>query len=302
MKLFIHLAQGGSVLTAPGLPVVKLSKRMAHELLGAPAYVNLKQAVRFAQVKAVGGDDNLAYWIMHSPLVDNHFANDAFWLEFMAFFARPAMFDNSRVSDMVRYLRRQKFDCHWLRNGQIAPPPQPNFSLKGRTAASLLRLTDEWLRDVEMVNTARSEKMIWQACAVPGAKLVHETPNYELEVYEIQELLSSQALLEEGRAMQHCVFSYAKACMLNQTAIFSLKMHRNQGQSRRLATIEVSLGIKREIVQVRAKHNAPISEEHRAIVRHWAHENALRLKAWVFYSSFPGKFIQFSGELVIPSL
>jgi hypothetical protein len=281
--LFIHLAQGGSVLTAPGLPTT-LTKRMAHEFMQAPAYCTLDQAVRWAQVRAAGGDDNLAFWVAFSPLGEGQFAQDAFWLEFIALFARQAMFDNRRVPDVVRYLNAQKFERQLLRNGQTEPPPEPGFSLKGRTAASLLRLTDEWLREVRRTTTDRPELMRWGASMVRGGEYCLEAPNGELELYQVRELLSGRELHAEGQAMHHCVFSYAEACLLGQSAIFSLTVQVGRKVAKRLATIEVSIWRHKtpEVLQVRARYNASLGDEGRWVVRRWMQDQALGAKPKAF--------------------
>jgi hypothetical protein len=273
--LFIHLAQGGSVLTAPGLPT-KLTKRMAHEFMQAPAYCTLYQAVRWAQVRAAGGDDNLAFWVAFSLLGEGQFDHDGFWLEFMALFARQAMFDNRRVPDVVRYLHAQKFERQALRNGQAEPPPEPGFSLRGRTATSLLRLADEWLREFGSTTTGRPELMHWGASMVRGAEYYFETPSGELELYQVRELLSGRELHAEGHAMHHCVFSYAEACLLGQSAIFSLTVEVGRKVAKRLATIEVDIGHGvPKVVQVRAKCNASLGDEGRWAVRRWMQGQAI---------------------------
>jgi hypothetical protein len=276
VRLFVHLAQGGSVLTAPGLPT-QLTKRMAHELMQAPpAYCTLAQAVRWAQVRAAGGDDNLAFWVAFSRLGEGEFAHDGFWLEFIALFARQAMFDNRQVPNVVRCLHALKFERQVLRNGQTLPPPQPDFSLKGRTANSLLRLTDEWLREVARATTDRPELMHWCASMVRGAEYYFETPGGELELYQVRELLSGRELHAEGQAMHHCVFSYAEACLLGQSAIFSLTVQAGRKAAKRLATIEVDIRHgTAKVEQVRAKCNVSLGDEGRWMVRRWMQEQAL---------------------------
>ena len=46
------------------------------------------------------------------------------------------------------------------------------------------------------------------------------------------ELLDSTALYAEGRAMHHCVYSYANRCRRGETAIWSLRMRVRSEEKR----------------------------------------------------------------------
>lgn len=73
--------------------------------------------------------------------------------------------------------------------------------------------------------------------------------------WRVVELTDSLALLEEGRAMQHCVRTYQHACTKGATTIFSLRRSLSKEPTlRRLLTIEVNRE-RHVIVQVRGKCN-----------------------------------------------
>lgn len=85
---------------------------------------------------------------------------------------------------------------------------------------------------------------------------------YEMGRYKVQELNTSNLLSAEGKAMGHCVGSYAYRCGRGDCNILSLK--RDDG---RLLTMEV---VKDKIVQVKGKHNRSPNENEIDVVRNIA--------------------------------
>src|SRR6266567_2354489 len=74
--------------------------------------------------------------------------------------------------------------------------------------------------------------------------------------------------LTEGRAMRHCVYSYANRCRRGETTIWSLRMRIN-GEEKRMATIEVDPR-RRSIIQARTKCNLCPGVRSIEIIRQWA--------------------------------
>src|SRR6266704_4010519 len=83
----------------------------------------------------------------------------------------------------------------------------------------------------------------------------------------ILELLDRDALYAEGRAMRHCVYSYANLCRRGETTIWSLRLRIN-GEEKRIATIEVDPR-RRLIIQARAKCNLRPGVRSLQIIRQW---------------------------------
>jgi len=78
------------------------------------------------------------------------------------------------------------------------------------------------------------------------------------------ELTSSDELSLEGRAMHHCVSSYAGSCAAGGSAIFSM-----QRDGRRVLTVEVTPATKR-IVQMRGACNRPATHTEKEVISQWA--------------------------------
>jgi hypothetical protein len=86
--------------------------------------------------------------------------------------------------------------------------------------------------------------------------------------------LDSGALQAEGRALRHCVYSYANRCRRGETTIWSLRLRVND-QEKRMVTIEVD-PLRRSIIQVRAKCNLIPGGRSLEIIRQWADAAGLR--------------------------
>lgn len=96
----------------------------------------------------------------------------------------------------------------------------------------------------------------------------------------IEELIDSRSLVKEGRAMKHCVASYAFYCEKGRTAIFSLRKYAEGELLQIMATIEVSVATNR-IVQVRGKMNRIISAEAGKYIQALAVKEKLALGAYL---------------------
>jgi hypothetical protein len=144
--------------------------------------------------------------------------------------------------------------------------------MKGRTAASLLRQVHDWHRQLaggtgRDVQDAR--RLVWATAGIPGFDRVEGEPGNQRR-FVVTELLSSAELLADGRAMRHCVYSYATRCARGHCAIFSLRMDGGTGKGlERRATVEVTPQIK-AVVQVRGRFNAEPDPVDQRVLRAWA--------------------------------
>lgn len=248
---FIKLGQGFGVKTFLNLPI-EMTKKMRFHFLFAPDKFTVFEAIRFAQVKGMGGDDNLAKAIVASRLGFNNFENDEFWSRFIQILISGGMFNLDKIGELVDYLREQ------LRQDAC-------YSLKGRTLQSLLRQSDTWHQVLSRTKTSLATK--WLPSRINEFAHVRKKKDDEIAYYII-ELLNAKNLMQEGRKMGHCVGSYATYCLRGRTSIFSMRKYVNGIEEERMATIEIHLSDKR-IVQAKAKHNQPISSKAKEIMELW---------------------------------
>ena len=251
----MHLANGGNIrdLETP----IRLTRRMAHLFGRAPRLGTLEKSMRWAQVIGMGGNDALAQAILKTRLGRNY-KNDEFWNTVVLFLVNNAMMDPTWVGPIVDYVHNMKFAPRRVvqEGGGVEEisPPQPNFTMKGRSATKLLRQVEAWHGHLSREQFVDFQS--WQACGVRPLTLEDETPELGPVRWTAQELLSSWELAAEGRAMSHCVVSYSNQCADGNTAIWSL-CAQPQGAPEREHIMTVALDIKeRAVTQARGRYNA----------------------------------------------
>ena len=145
-----QIGAGKNIRTAANLPV-PLTKMMAHHFLAAPASYSIDGAFRWAQVHGLGGDRILADALLET-LIAHDFRDNEFWLSALRFFVRNPMLDPSHISPIIDYIWNRKYENRiaFVATGVVENlgPEQPNFSMRGRTADSLLRAVEAWHRQL----------------------------------------------------------------------------------------------------------------------------------------------------------
>lgn len=262
---YLHLGLGKN-LCEMELPI-HYTKKMAHFFVKAPKELTIAQALRWGQVMGMKGSEQLAIAIAGSRLAED-LDNDAFWITVIRWFVDQPMLDPVQVGPMIDYIRHQRFICVQRvgAQGQINAPLEPNFTMKGRTVATLMRQVEKWHR--HLATTNRVQVKAWQPCGVSEFEFIEGSDKSENQkVWTIRELLSAGSLAVEGRQLRHCVASYASSCARGHTSIWTLEVATKQGLSK-LITLEVRPSTQ-TIVQARGKANRLMTEKERSIVRRW---------------------------------
>ena len=277
---YIHIGAGQNIRTAPGIPVA-LTKKMAHHFLSAPKQYTVEEALRWGQVQALGGNKRLMDALRGTRMLGN-FKNDEFWLNVIRFFIANPMLDVSHVHPIIDYIWNQKFENQrvFVERGVVEEhdPPQPNFSMKGRTPKTLLHQVNEWHR--QLGRETRGGDFEWMRSEIGEFHLREGSEKKRnLRYWYIRELLSTKELIHEGRKLQHCVRSYAKSCYTGKTSIWTMESEDENGRQKTL-TIEVS---QREnlIRQVRGKRNRLPTEREKYILMQWARYEKLEIAEYV---------------------
>lgn len=274
---FINLGRGENIRKQDGLPFT-LTKKMAHHFLEAPSNYSIKQAFRWGQIKAMGGDRRVVEGVMQCPL-GNSFEHNAFWTTVIQFFIDNPMLDANQYRNIYDYLYNQKFVYRghvYIDNVLVNQgPEQPNLSMHGRNPMTLINQVEKWHGELSRQSKRRNNYTAWSSCGIKG--FFKESKD---ETVHIIELLDSKQLDLEGKLMHHCVGSYTNSCSTGLCAIYSLrKDHKINGHSVE-ATIEV--GIKsREIVQARKKYNKNLTNSDWNVIERWASEENLRISSWI---------------------
>lgn len=271
-KLFIHIGQGYSVRKFKGLPL-PMTKRVAHHFMQASEDCSIREAILWAQSIAMGANPALAQ-ASRASLRDMSAAHLPFWQTVIQFFIDNPDLKAGQFGPVVDYIRFLKYERERLiRPGgrvEIKGPEKPNFSMKGRNPQTLLKLVEKWHQ--KLARRSGISQLSWSPM---GPNEAHYTEglaqNRNLKVWKIIELLNGKELAAEGRALNHCVASYAQKCMRGKSSIWSMYCN-----GERVLTIEL-LSVNKIIVQIRGKRNrAPTPRELR-IVRRWAAANELNI-------------------------
>lgn len=265
-KFFRHLAWGGSLrkLVGTNLLPTPLTKRMCHEFLSLPAHTpNLVAGVRTVQVKTYGGSPSMRDAIVRSRL-GRFMRDEEFWATVVQWFCNQAMLDTRQVGPLVDFIMHCRNEDH-------------NFSMKGRTALAMIRNMEEWHGVLHRLKGAPTD-VYEQSGLLEGTwitKKVDRQTGMELKhVWIFKELTSAKELMQEGRAMRHCVYSYARSVQEGYISIWSLRKDEE-----RILTIEVD-NRSETIRQVRGFGNRWPAKEEMHLVNQWATKNRLRISAW----------------------
>ncbi len=252
---FMHVATGGNIrkLNTP----IKLSKRMAHLFMRAPDRATIERNLRWAQIIGMGGSPTLATAILRTRL-GRQLEDDNFWSSVVLFLVNNAMLDPNWAGPLVDYVHNMKFaQRRIVQEGggvEAGPPPQPNFSMKGRSATKLLRQVDAWHGHLN--REEHVDFQTWLPCGIRPYEVEEEAEELGPVRWTVQELLSSWELAAEGRAMSHCAVSYSNHCADGYTSVWSICLQK-QGQQERENVLTVAIDIEeRTVTQARGRYNS----------------------------------------------
>jgi hypothetical protein len=263
--LYVWIGAGKNVRHWPG-SALKLTKKMAHYFIKAPAYLDITAAFRWAQVVGMTGSPKTASRVLRTALSYNNCdrmpLSDALL---------RLCIDNPNVSANTF---DEVMDFVNFRLGD-----DREFSLAGRSMAALIRLSHDWHAEHNNVDRERFRHYKWSASGINGFFFEKQNGDDSDGYYFIEELCNSVGLMYEGDKMHNCVFTYASLCKNKQCSIFTLRALIN-GQEKRLGTIEVTLE-NYTIVQAKAKNNRELQKAALEVLKKWAKAASLKLSTHV---------------------
>lgn len=298
---FVALSQGTGMyeLVKRGDFPVKLTKKQCHAFMQQRGVNNVVEAVRWTQVQSFGGERRFVEALCKTDWGDE-LRQEEFRAPVIQWFCTQAMIDPAQVGPMIDYLEHAKRQFT-SRQRRLVNEAQDEgriylidaFSMKGRTARSVMRDMEAWHKELaENRRVARREdRAQWgrgrsayqnpppAKFAVSGfenwgmnRKTKDKRTGKSIQVhYSIRELLTYDALLEEGRMLSHCVSSYAWSIGKGQKSIWSFSI----GKDKQL-TIEVRNST-RTVVQIRGLRNRMPEASEMLYVEKWARENGLAI-------------------------
>jgi hypothetical protein len=279
-KWFLHVGSGGSMRKAERL-YFPMTKREAHEFVLAPDDYTLEQALRWAQIRALGGSRRIVDAVCGTRL-GGQFVQNYFWGSVLRFFVQNPFLDTMHYGPIVDYIHNQKFEARevFVRPGvaQQQPPPHPGFTLRGRTAEALLRQVGAWHE--QLGREQRLGPAQWKSSGINGLSLIegHERSK-NMRRWTITELLNRDSLIDEGRAMSHCIATYARSCAHGRSSVWSMQCENAEGRQRVL-TIEVRRPANM-VMEARGRYNALPTPPAMRVLRQWTEKAGLSLAAHV---------------------
>ena len=266
---------GGASFRSLDLPIV-MTRKMEHIFLTSPDHLAVDHALRRAELLALGAPDELTDAVLAIPLETNR--RDAeFWRTIWRFLITNAgAIDLAEVGpmiDFVQAIRHERVAVATPHGVVMRDPPQPSFSMKGRTVQSMRRLMQQWHRSLGVGNS----NVTWAPSGLRPMLL--EEPSQEPSVrpgeWQLIELTSGAQLRNEGAALRHCVASYADRCRRGASQIWSLRVRRGE-HVRHVLTIEIDMR-RRAVVQARGWRNSAASGKPLHLLEEWTMRARLRL-------------------------
>lgn len=256
-RWFIEHANGRRFRDIPDLPIT-LTRKMERILLHSPHHLSLLAAMRRAEILGLGGGLELVDTILASPLAHEREDND-FWRTAIRFFIKHEdELEPAQIHAIIEYL-------------YVFRTSDPNFTLAGRTPASLLRA-------LGLDGHEHSSKAVvtWPSSGWPSMSERDETGEWRMI-----ELQNAWALKLEGQILRHCVYTYVHACARGRSRIWSLRWRGAEGGYAPRCTIEVRKR-SRTIAQIRAYQNQRVTGLMRTLIERWAALAGLRIAdyAW----------------------
>jgi hypothetical protein len=197
---------------------------MERIFLASQDHLALEPALRRAELLALGMPLDLVKAVLSTRLATG-LQNGEFWRTvWMFIMSRSGDIDATQIGPMIDYIQAVRHDRLRIETQEgiteIAPP-QPDFSIKGRTMPSMLRLMQDWHRSLggafagTTFSWARSPFRPW---------MMEEPARDESELskrWQMVELTNSAQLREEGVALNHCVASTVTVWNGNQCGYLS---------------------------------------------------------------------------------
>lgn len=261
----------GASFRSLDLPI-EMTRRMEHIFLESPAHLPIEHAMRRAELLALRAPAEIVNAVMATRLATD-LRNGEFWRTvWMFLIANAGDLDSAQIGPLIDYIQAVRHDR--LRDGMVEfGPPQPAFSMKGRTVQSMLRLMRDWHGSLGTGSVTLS----WKRS--PFEPWLFEEParedSEEPKRWQMMELINSVELRSEGAALHHCVASYANHCSRGSSSIWSLRFWQGD-KVHHVLTVEINPA-KRAVIQARGRANRMASGKSLRLVQDWAVRERLQM-------------------------
>lgn len=237
----------------------------------APRRFSLVEAIWWAKIKSMQVNDSVAYCMIGQLQLHSETKWEETYEDFIFFVRKFNVSDSGLLKEIFNFLLYQK-ELKWYSiklDEEVSvsiPALFPEFTLKGRSMASVLLHIAEWKKLIVIYKENGKNALF------PIPKINEFTSKESDHNLTIKRLKGIKELADEGRIMKHCVYTnYAQDCISGISYIYSVKLARNGLKAKRVATVEVStLYDKLSILEFQGKCNTPPSKFVIEKVKDWA--------------------------------
>ena len=269
-KLLLHMVKGGGLHQFKKLPI-RVNSKVNYLFLNTPAHLDLLDAIRWAIFRNKKVNPSLASKMIHQIEWDAYWPE---WLDELIFFLNR--FKDINQNDLKRILEffiYQKQGVFYVDSpgvdGISVAPLYPDFALKGRSIASVLRFYEEWKSYLNMIKGIGENKDFkpssFQSFRIHHGKML----------VTIKQIKNVKELFEEGKKMKHCVGTYAGHCVNSHSSIWTMKLHLPNKKVEKALTIEV-LEKEKSINEALGKCNRDATDLENKWLEAWAKREQLK--------------------------
>lgn len=272
VDLYLHLASGCGIRQFDGFTSFRVSKRTAGFFMQAPDHLSPMNALRWAQIRAQGGDDRLARVLLSSTTLMEITRDEEFWESVISFLAENQPISVDEILEILIFIEEQRFQPA----ERLGVPAvgnhavQPDFSLRGRTLMSLRRHMANWRAELGIKGPVIAPyNPQWATTDIRPCNYADGE-----SIWMINEISCRKDLLIEARIMRHCVASYLQCCIRGQTSIWTMQLQQGK-RNRRVLTVEV-IPQTRTIRQARGWRNSRPTPCELEVLEHWSEQESLK--------------------------
>lgn len=244
---FIAMAQGGSFAKQTK---ELFTKKEAHIFLNSPSSNTIVENVWRTKCISIDLNPTITNLIV-KRLFRNIDITDVFWHSVIVLLKNcEDTVEPESLIDVMDFLRAKHGGNR-------------KYSLKGRTFNSLIKLSNEWHREMQLKKFG-SEQLNWDGLDIPDWKWKDKQQEV---IWTIKQLHTSKELYYEGRKMKHCVASYGQRCLEGHSGIFTMMCDDQINGPEKHLTIEVDSG--KRLVQARGHMNKSTEGRARLVLNKW---------------------------------
>lgn len=253
-----------------------INSKCNYHFYQAPTDYTIMQALAWAKLRS----SKVGYVISNiltRKLFKDYYQQWPSWMpEVLGFLQRHPTVTPNEINQVLSFLIYQR-----LRKYQLAIPKVsykievdalfPNFSLKGRTLASVNKYLEKWNQYITAL----------KATGANGTLPVSSFKGFTYRmrngrVYTFKQILTVKDLIMEGKRMNHCVGGYVTECMDRSSSIWSLQLRFPKGKVKKVLTIEI-LEKSATINQAHGMCNRNFSKEEEGAIQAWMAAEQLKL-------------------------